>query len=60
MTLAELRTLQRKLETLPAGIPKTCGECEQYNGGDCFICCHPPCKADEGPPGWCPRRKETE
>ena len=34
-------------------VPRTCGECPFFNGGDCFVCCHPPCKRDTRA-NWCP------
>lgn len=39
-----------------AEIPATCGACEYFNGGDCFICCHPPVREDQVPHWWCPLR----
>lgn len=36
-------------------IPKSCGECFLFEG-DCLICCHPPVKAEQAPPDWCPKR----
>ena len=33
--------------------PTTCGDCEHFHY-DCEFCCHPPVKADQTPPSWCP------
>ena len=39
-------------------VPATCGDCSDFNNGDCCICCHPPVASDQTPPWWCPRREE--
>lgn len=36
-------------------VPERCGGCSLFEG-DCMICCHPPVKADQVPPDWCPKR----
>ena len=37
-------------------LPRTCGECPFFNGGDCFVCCHPPCKKNRRA-AWCPLKE---
>lgn len=41
-------------------VPATCGECEDFNGGDCCICCHPPVRSEQVPPWWCPKKEDED
>ena len=51
--LAAIRNNRRGVFIPGMDLPRTCGECPFFNGGDCFICCHPPCKPDRRA-AWCP------